>query len=1207
MDSFGPVYTLFLSAIVLAGHCAHARNFKFTRERRSAPYKVEVTTGVQEGAGTDANVYLTVYGSNGETLEKKLSNTFENNFEKGKVDDFQLNLMDIGEIKKIKIRHDNFGFMPAWNLKGVKITAPQGQVYVFTCDCDLKQGALSKVLLPSGEGSRQGAVVGGFNGIFKDSSHCWPFNEAQGDSSPDLVGNFPAQLKDEARIVDSVARGKVASTLEQNSWIDLGNFKGRCISDPSLCANGVTMIFWARIEPAALLNNQQLPKYVLSSGGSDHRSRGFSFFHQNNQFVLRVSAAEKEWRIEIPQGQILLNSWFSFAFTWKREEGLKYYINGKEAGIKQMSESFGQIRGDEFNDFRISKPNHNNLVQEMLPMKFDQFATWNRILPPEEINQAFNQGGGLPEKEGQANPQACKPNPCQNGGTCKTDADSPQGYRCICTPQYAGVKCEIKEDQKPPTIQGTTTASSTGTASSGTSSTVRPTSSTSTVGSSGGTTRKAGTSGKPTSSSSTGGVSLTKSSAGSTRKAGTQRKPTSPFSTSGTASTGTSGGTTRKAGSTAKPTSGTSTSGTSTTGASGRTTRKAGSTAKSTSGTSSSGTSNTGATTTATPTISSATPTGTTGPSAGSGSTTGKPTSSSTSKASSGATGTPSGTAPTTDITTARPTTARPTTAPATTAPPTTASPTGTQSPPPDIEQLEKDVEKLVNVFRNLHQASDVSDTQELNQLAREWAGNLAATGEEKIDPDSEFGQLVCSHHAEGDIAKACAVKWYSAIRFFDWADPKLTVKTSPFTQLVWQSTTSIGVGIAKAKDNVKRVDVPGKYFIAVFLSPAQSDDKVKENVLPAAGISTPSPNAACPEGYFKIPMGVTRSCFTVRNTPVTWDDALLGCALDNGTLASLESREEADLIVSLIAKANLTEAWIGLHDRATEGRYVWVSGSQIPFSEWLPGEPDGEEGQSCIVQAKGEYGSGWADRQCSDRKAFVCEVPAPGHTFYKFTFNLTEPQSQSSQYPSYSQYSQSYYPGSYYPTTCAPVVQNVNDILRDTIARYFQAKNLSVQPIVNTIRCLPDGKSIVEVILRLGPEASPDAIDSLKTSIHENDGELELQNGASAKLINVTVLLPGASLCPNQCMSSTCQPGCDPTCCAQAPAPAAAAAVGVAAGAAAVPYPSPASYQPEPVYPQNNPWQCPIACTNNVNYCPPYCSPRCCNKRRSRVRIHKF
>ena len=50
----------------------------------SDPYQVQVTTGVQEGAGTDANVYLTVYGTKGETMEKKLINTFENNFEKGK-------------------------------------------------------------------------------------------------------------------------------------------------------------------------------------------------------------------------------------------------------------------------------------------------------------------------------------------------------------------------------------------------------------------------------------------------------------------------------------------------------------------------------------------------------------------------------------------------------------------------------------------------------------------------------------------------------------------------------------------------------------------------------------------------------------------------------------------------------------------------------------------------------------------------------------------------------------------------------------------------------------------------------------------------------------------------------------------------------------------------------------------------------------------
>ena len=42
----------------------------------------------------------------------------------------------------------------------------------------------------------------------------------------------------------------------------------------------------------------------------------------------------------------------------------------------------------------------------------------------------------------------------------------------------------------------------------------------------------------------------------------------------------------------------------------------------------------------------------------------------------------------------------------------------------------------------------------------------------------------------------------------------------------------------------------------------------------------------------------------------------------------------------------------------------------------------------------------------------------------------------------------------------------------------------------------LPAGVSYVEVILRLGPDASSDSIQSLQISIKENDGELELLNG---------------------------------------------------------------------------------------------------------------
>ena len=129
--------------------------------------------------------------------------------------------------------------------------------------------------------------------------------------------------------------------------------------------------------------------------------------------------------------------------------------------------------------------------------------------------------------------------------------------------------------------------------------------------------------------------------------------------------------------------------------------------------------------------------------------------------------------------------------------------------------------------------------------MAEQWAHKISAEGEEKINPNSTYGQLVCSHVQNSDIAKACAVHWYSNIRFYDWADPKLTIKASPFTQMVWKSNVLAGVGMARAhggmmlNDAVARADIPNKIYVVVFLDPGQSEDaEVRENVLPATGQS---------------------------------------------------------------------------------------------------------------------------------------------------------------------------------------------------------------------------------------------------------------------------------------------------------------------------------------------------------------------------------
>ena len=45
-------------------------------------YKVSVYTGDRSGAGTDANVYITLFGENGDSGEKIIDDN-KNNFERG--------------------------------------------------------------------------------------------------------------------------------------------------------------------------------------------------------------------------------------------------------------------------------------------------------------------------------------------------------------------------------------------------------------------------------------------------------------------------------------------------------------------------------------------------------------------------------------------------------------------------------------------------------------------------------------------------------------------------------------------------------------------------------------------------------------------------------------------------------------------------------------------------------------------------------------------------------------------------------------------------------------------------------------------------------------------------------------------------------------------------------------------------------------------
>lgn len=138
-------------------------------------------TGDVYGAGTDANVFLTIYGDLGDTGERKLSKseTNSNKFERGsvrklelcdlfnscllhcryiysrlqskkevhnidviswmflfsQVDKFTIEAVDLGQIFKIKIRHDNSMVSPDWYLDQVEVLdIDTEEVFLFLCE-----------------------------------------------------------------------------------------------------------------------------------------------------------------------------------------------------------------------------------------------------------------------------------------------------------------------------------------------------------------------------------------------------------------------------------------------------------------------------------------------------------------------------------------------------------------------------------------------------------------------------------------------------------------------------------------------------------------------------------------------------------------------------------------------------------------------------------------------------------------------------------------------------------------------------------------------------------------------------------------------------------------------------------------------------------------------------------------------------------------
>ena len=75
-------------------------------------YKINVKTSNVRGAGTDANVFVILFGANGDTGQLHLdkSETYKDPFENDHIDVFTFkDMLSVGEMSKCRVWHDNKG------------------------------------------------------------------------------------------------------------------------------------------------------------------------------------------------------------------------------------------------------------------------------------------------------------------------------------------------------------------------------------------------------------------------------------------------------------------------------------------------------------------------------------------------------------------------------------------------------------------------------------------------------------------------------------------------------------------------------------------------------------------------------------------------------------------------------------------------------------------------------------------------------------------------------------------------------------------------------------------------------------------------------------------------------------------------------------------------------------------------------------------
>ncbi len=226
-------------------------------------------------------------------------------------------------------------------------------------------------------------------------------------------------------------------------------------------------------------------------------------------------------------------------------------------------------------------------------------------------------------------------------------------------------------------------------------------------------------------------------------------------------------------------------------------------------------------------------------------------------------------------------------------------------------------------------------------------------------------------------LAAAVPVHLYSA-EFDPKSSPSVEKALDKATEALAQSRKACDEANQKALDEAKdalskeveRLSKAGKLDQAIAIK------KFAESMPEAVLRKTESIGHARKPVIPKFAVAWNGNKYAAFSEPCRWSDAKKACDDRGGHLVIIETQEEQNALVDMMARAGMQRqrVWIGATDEAQEGAWKWVDGSPLAFKNWSPLQPDNAFGGEHHAEMTAENGGQWNDTQQDRLRWFICE-----------------------------------------------------------------------------------------------------------------------------------------------------------------------------------------------------------------------------------------